>query len=198
MAVRKKTARKSTKGELRIRMYRVGFGDFFLVTVPTDDGPRHILIDCGVTPGKTKKGDIGTIKDAVAHMAAETGKKLSLIIVTHRHQDHIIGFSRSAEIFQDFEVEAVWMSVWETEYDPNEKKAKKGKSLAFAFQEELTSLALAMQQQLATAGSDSPDVDEISAMLENATGIDQADLAAAVRPGAAKKPGRGAVPMRRR
>ena len=47
-------------------MYRVGFGDFFLLTVPSDDGPQHILIDCGVTPGKTKKGDIGTIKDAVA------------------------------------------------------------------------------------------------------------------------------------
>ena len=29
-------------------------------------GPQHILIDCGVTPGKTKKGDIGTIKAAPA------------------------------------------------------------------------------------------------------------------------------------
>src|SRR5437879_7373414 len=130
-------AHKNEKGELRIRMYRVGFGDFFLVTVPADDGPQHILIDCGVTPGKTKKGDIGTIKDAVAHMAEETKKKLALIIVTHRHQDHIIGFSRSAEIFQDVKVEAVWMSIWETEYDASEKKEK---SLACDFQEELTSL----------------------------------------------------------
>src|SRR6266496_2584918 len=95
----KATKSKAKNGEMRIRMYRVGFGDFFLVTVPSADGPQHIVIDCGVTPGKTKKGDIGTIKDAVAHMAEETGKKLALIIVTHRHQDHIIGFSRSAEIF---------------------------------------------------------------------------------------------------
>src|SRR5262245_46382941 len=167
---------KHKKSELRVRMYRVGFGDFFLVTVPTDNGPQHILIDCGVTPGQTKKGDIGTIKDAVAHMAEETDKKLALIIVTHRHQDHIIGFSRSAEIFQDFRVEAVWMSIWETEYDPNERKEKKTKSLAFGFQEELTALALGMQQYLALAASDSPDVDEIAAMLENATGIDQGDL----------------------
>src|SRR5260221_14498671 len=36
---------------LRVRMYRVGFGDFFLLSVPTPKGPkpfRHILIDCGV------------------------------------------------------------------------------------------------------------------------------------------------------
>ena len=47
-------------------MYRVGFGDFFLITVPSKDGPQHILIDCGVTHGKTGKGDIATIKTAVA------------------------------------------------------------------------------------------------------------------------------------
>ena len=95
MAAKKKS---NGKGELRIRMYRVGFGDFFLMTVPSAAGPQHILIDCGVTGGTTKKGDIGTIKDAVADMAEETGNKLALIIVTHRHQDHIVGFSRSAEI----------------------------------------------------------------------------------------------------
>jgi beta-lactamase superfamily II metal-dependent hydrolase len=181
---------KAKKGELRIRMYRVGFGDFFLMTVPTGDGPQHILIDCGVTPGKTKKGDIGTIKAAVAHMAEETAKKLALIIVTHRHQDHIIGFSRAAEIFNDFKVGALWMSFWETEYDPNEKKEKK-KSLASEFQDELTALALGMQSRLAMAGKDDPDMDEILAMLQNATGIDHADFAATGGTASAKKPGKG-------
>src|ERR1700692_4311798 len=33
---------------LRVRMYRVGFGDFFLVSVPVKAGFKHILIDCGV------------------------------------------------------------------------------------------------------------------------------------------------------
>ena len=180
----------SKKGELRIRMYRVGFGDFFLMTVPTDDGPQHILIDCGVTPGKTKKGDIGTIKAAVAHMAEETGKKLALIIVTHRHQDHIIGFSRAAEIFNDFKVGALWMSFWETEYDPNEKKEKK-KSLAAEFQDELTALAMSMQSRLALAGKDDPETDEILAMLQNATGIDHVEFAAKGGAASDKKPGKG-------
>ena len=187
MATKKK---KATKVELRIRMYRVGFGDFFLMTVPTADGPQHILIDCGVTPGKTKKGDIGTIKAAVAHMAEETEKKLALIIVTHRHQDHIIGFSRAAEIFNDFKVGALWMSIWETEYDPNEKKDKK-KTLASDFQEELTALALSMQSRLATAGKDDPETDEILAMLQNATGVDHADFAATGGSASASKSGKG-------
>lgn len=181
---------KTTKVELRIRMYRVGFGDFFLMTVPTDDGPQHILIDCGVTPGKTKKGDIGTIKAAVAHMAEETGKKLALIIVTHRHQDHIIGFSRAAEIFNDFKVGALWMSIWETEYDPNEKKGKK-KTLASDFQEELTALALNLQSRLAMAGKSDTETDEILAMLQNATGVDHADFAAKGGSASASKIGKG-------
>src|SRR5262245_35069889 len=62
----------SAEGPLRVRMYRVGFGDFFLLTVPSKAGPQHVLIDCGVTKGKTGKGDIGTIKAAVADMAKET------------------------------------------------------------------------------------------------------------------------------
>jgi beta-lactamase superfamily II metal-dependent hydrolase len=184
MATKKSNAKK---GELRIRMYRVGFGDFFLVTVPSVDGPQHIVIDCGVTPGTTKNGDIGTIKDAVAHMAAETGKKLALIIVTHRHQDHIIGFSRSADIFKDFKVGAVWMSFWETEYDPKEKK----KSLASDFQDELTALALNLQQHAALAGAGDPDIDEVKAMLQNATGVDQASFAAAGGTAAVTKTGKG-------
>ena len=134
---KKKTA--TADSELRVRMYRVGFGDFFLVTVPSGDGPQHILIDCGVTPGTTHKGDIGTIKDAVADMAKETKNKLALIIVTHRHMDHIIGFSRCKELFEEFKVESIWMPYWESEYDEQATK----------MQAELTALALDVQTHLA-------------------------------------------------
>src|ERR1041385_9139720 len=193
-AAKKNAAKKNGNGVLRIRMYRVGFGDFFLMTVPTDDEPQHILIDCGCTPGETKKGDIGTIKAAVADMAAETKNKLALIIVTHRHQDHIVGFSRSAEIFQKFKgnVGAVWMSAWEKEYPDDEKEKAKGKkSLAGDFQDELTSLAFNMQQHLAASDKKPAEADEIAAMLENATGISQADLAAAGGTGAGAGKGGG-------
>src|SRR5258708_850831 len=44
----KQTKAVGGKANIRVRMYRIGFGDFFLLTVPGNDGPAHILIDCGV------------------------------------------------------------------------------------------------------------------------------------------------------
>src|ERR1039457_54740 len=52
------------QGSIRIRMYRVGFGDFFLMTVPGKSGPAHILIDCGV-----HAANISTIEECVQDMA---------------------------------------------------------------------------------------------------------------------------------
>jgi beta-lactamase superfamily II metal-dependent hydrolase len=97
---------------LRVRMYRVGFGDFFLVTVPTGAGPKHILIDCGV-----HSKDTHSIGAAVDHMAKETGKHLALIIVTHRHADHVTGFSKCKEVFKTFTVDRIWMSWYENPKD---------------------------------------------------------------------------------
>ncbi len=99
-------------------MYRVGFGDFFLVTVPTPQGKRekaHILIDCGVFKGTSGKGDIGSIGAAVDNLVSETGGELALVIMTHRHADHIIGFSRcKARNVPGHEASsAVWMPIWE-------------------------------------------------------------------------------------
>lgn len=163
----KKAKKKSGKaqGELRVRMYRVGFGDFFLLTVPSKKGPQHILIDCGVTKGKTGKGDIGTIKAAVRHMAAETDSTLALIIATHRHQDHIIGFSRCEEVFKKFKVGAIWMSHWETEYDEGIVK----------LQADAHALAARVQQHVALRGSTDPNSDAVLGMLENAVGFSVAE-----------------------
>jgi beta-lactamase superfamily II metal-dependent hydrolase len=169
---------------LRVRMYRVGFGDFFLLTVPGNP-PQHILIDCGVTPGTTHKGDIGTIKDAVADMARETGNKLALVIMTHRHMDHIIGFSRCADAFKNIKVDAVWMPYWESEYDENGEKSHASK-----FQEGLTEVALQMQQHLALAAGANRDIDDMLAMLHNATGVDH-ELMAAAGSGAGSNKGKG-------
>jgi beta-lactamase superfamily II metal-dependent hydrolase len=144
---------------LRVRMYRVGFGDFFLVSVPSKGGPQHILIDCGVTRGKTGNGDIASIKAAVRHMAAETGGKLALIIVTHRHQDHIVGFTRCAEEFLKFQVDAIWMPYWETEI-----------AQVHDFQAQLETLALDVRAA-ALAGDADHFTDEILGIVENATGV---------------------------
>lgn len=149
---------------LRIRMYRVGFGDFFLVTVPSEAGPQSMLIDCGVTAGKTGKGDIASLKTAVRHMATETGGKLALLIMTHRHADHIIGFSRCPEEFARFKgnVQAIWMPAWEQEYG-SEKAAKVHK-----LQDDLQDLALGLG--LTFAGAKDEIGQEILGIARNATG----------------------------
>src|SRR5262249_42534882 len=128
------------------------------------DGPQHILVDCGVTKGKTGKGDIATIKAAVRHMGAETDHKLALIIATHRHQDHIIGFSRSEDEFLQFKdrVDAIWMSFWETEYSDEVKK----------HQAQLEQSAF-MLYRAALAGDQDPINDEIAGLAMNATGAEE-------------------------
>ena len=139
---------------LRVRMYRVGFGDFFLLSVPTPRGPkpfRHILIDCGV-----HAVDLGSIGDAVAQMAKDCGQELALVIMTHRHADHISGFGKCADAFSQFTVERVWMPWFE---DPSNDTAK-------LVQTNLTALASQLSLRLAARGSLDPHV----TMANNITG----------------------------
>lgn len=137
---------------LRVRMYRVGFGDFFLLSVPTGGGPRHILIDCGV-----HARDLGSIRDAVAQMATDCQSKLALVIMTHRHADHISGFGTCAEAFKQIAVDRVWMPWFE---DPTDRNAS-------AFQSSLTALAGRLTMRLAARGDEeSPS----AAMADNITG----------------------------
>ena len=71
-----KRAASGGPANIRVRMYRVGFGDFFLLTVPGKNGPAHILIDCGV-----HAANIGSIDACVKDMMKETGNKLALVIL---------------------------------------------------------------------------------------------------------------------
>ncbi|MEP7219237.1 MAG: MBL fold metallo-hydrolase, partial [Bacteroidota bacterium] len=111
---------------IRIRMYRVGFGDCFLVSIPDGDSAhKHILVDCGVHG----KGNINTIDKVIDNIATVTGRKLSLVIATHSHQDHISGFDPVK--FKGFEVAEVWLPWVE---DPKN-------SIAIALRKKQTALA---------------------------------------------------------
>src|SRR5215831_8186831 len=98
-------ARAGGAGKISIRMYRIGFGDFFLMTVPGKNGPAHILIDCGV-----HAANIGTIDECVKDMMKETGNQLALVILTHYHADHMSGFASNYDDFAQFDVGAVWIT----------------------------------------------------------------------------------------
>lgn len=95
----KKRPRKEPS-HIKIRSYQVGFGDCFLVTFvyptatagKTED--RHILIDFGST-GKPEKAK--SLPEVAKQIALDCGGKLTAIIATHRHADHISGFATNSE-----------------------------------------------------------------------------------------------------
>lgn len=163
---------KPAAGEvgIRVRMYRVGFGDFFLVTLLDDAGKsHHIVIDCGVFKGTSQEGDIGSIVAAVADMASVTGGDIDLIVMTHRHADHIAGFARCRDTFKAMKVGAVWMPIWESEYEP----------AALKFQEDLAATALALRSHFATLAARSDGQETAFKYMQNATGEFGAAAAAA-------------------
>jgi len=160
-------------------MYRVGFGDFFLVSFRDEGGSQvHVIIDCGVFKGTSQTGDIGSIAAAVADMVKETDKQVALIIMTHRHADHIAGFARCKDDFAGLTVGGVWMPIWESEFDPTAAK----------FQADLTRTAVALQnhftQACAQAAAPPEELNTARKYMENATGLDAAAAAAAGAGGA--------------
>lgn len=139
---------------IRVRMYRVGFGDFFLLTVPGKNGPAHILIDCGVHAANIK-----TIDACIQDMKKETGNRLALVILTHYHADHMSGFASNCDDFAEFEVGAVWIT---NRLDPTNSKCSK-------FLAQLTSVA---QQLRLYLGARTDDVAiEAQHKVENALGV---------------------------
>lgn len=113
---------------IRIRMYRVGFGDCFLVSFPLASGEAtHILIDCGVHPG----GDAGVMPQVVQDIATETNRRLALVLVTHNHKDHVSGFASCEQDWHSFQVDNVWLPWTENPADP-EAASLKQRQLALA------------------------------------------------------------------
>ena len=137
-------------------MYRVGFGDCFLLSLPVNGKSEHILVDCGVHSG----GDIGTLETAVKHIAKETGGKLALVIATHAHQDHISGFGRYDEIFKSFDVGEVWLPWTE---NPRDRQAVKLKGTHAALTEML-------KNHFAAAPPPEENKAAIASALENLSG----------------------------
>jgi beta-lactamase superfamily II metal-dependent hydrolase len=143
-------------GNIRIRMYRIGFGDFFLMTVPGKNGPAHVLIDCGV-----HAANIGTIGECVQDMAQVTGKNLALVILTHYHADHMSGFATCYDDFTGFNVGAVWIT---NRLDPKNSDASK-------FMMQLTNVAQQLKMQLGARND--PEAIEAHHKVENALGVSE-------------------------
>jgi hypothetical protein len=93
--------------KVRIRMYRQGLGDCFLLSFFTGPEPVHVLIDCG-TLGSSSGIRLGNVVNDIAQASAG---RLHLLVVTHEHKDHVSGFNTARQAFDDdFTVERVWVA----------------------------------------------------------------------------------------
>lgn len=101
-----------SRAQLRVRMYRVGFGDCFLISL-LHDQPHHLLVDCGVHA----RGDVQTLARIVADIEDVTAGALDVVLVSHAHQDHIAGFARHAEVFRRLRIGEVWLPWAEDPHD---------------------------------------------------------------------------------
>jgi beta-lactamase superfamily II metal-dependent hydrolase len=101
---------------VRVRMYNVGFGDCLLFHVPTDDGERTVLVDCGAHMSGSANPISTIVADLVAAVTVDGTPRIDVVVATHRHYDHISGFALKA--WKDVEVGEVWMPWTEERGNP--------------------------------------------------------------------------------
>jgi len=113
------TQMKAEKGTVKIRMYRQGLGDCFLLAFNGDDGnPRYMLIDCGVIQGTPD--DSNKMIEVAESIKEATNAHIHVLAITHEHWDHICGFAKAEKVFKEFEIDQVWFGWTE---DPDDKNA---------------------------------------------------------------------------
>ena len=142
--------------KVRIRMYRLGVGDCFLVRLPkTDGGVFTMLIDCGVHTSQS--GGSIQIRKVAADLQAQTGGHFDVVVGTHEHYDHLSGFLLASEAFEQMRSDEIWCAWTENGDDPTSRqlRAKKRKAMA----------VVAKAQARAMMGAASDSVNKLTSML---------------------------------
>lgn len=115
--------------QLRVRMYRQGLGDCFLLTCTDGGETSHLLIDCGVLKGTPDASQ--RMQEVAQSVKDTTGGRLDRLVVTHEHWDHLSGFLQAQAIYDAVEVGEVWLAWTEDPQDDlaNELRHRKQKRL---------------------------------------------------------------------
>jgi hypothetical protein len=130
-AAKKATAEKSIPKEyrVRVRMYRQGLGDCFLLTFPRKGQDSfHMLIDCGALD--RDKQDMTRIVEHIHETIGDA--RLDIVVATHEHKDHLSGFNQARDVFNKIDFGAVWLGWTENLTIPEIKKIKETKKKALS------------------------------------------------------------------
>lgn len=121
---------------VRVRMYDVGFGDAFTISIEQSGATKTVLVDCGsIKQGRRPMSEV--VKALIADLPRVGGNpRLDLIVATHRHKDHVSGFGQAA--WSQVDVGEVWMPWTEHPTDPVAKRIR----------ETQAAVALALQKQI--------------------------------------------------
>jgi hypothetical protein len=105
---------------VRVRMYRLGLGECFLLSFARLGVPFHMLIDCGIAPAsRGRRPPIGRV---VEDIQRTTRGRLDVLVVTYRRWDRISGFFEARSIFERMAVDQVWLGWTE---DPHDVEARR-------------------------------------------------------------------------
>jgi beta-lactamase superfamily II metal-dependent hydrolase len=143
-------------------MYNVGFGDAFLVTYLHGEREHRMLIDCGSIAGGGNSMDdiVANLLERCRDPAGESAR-IDVVVATHRHKDHISGFTRPE--WEDVAVGEVWLPWTEDPDDPQ----------AASIRERQLRLGLALDKSL-SASSKNGALQAYGDAILNATGNEQA------------------------
>ncbi len=143
---------------VKVRMYRQGLGDCFLITIPRSNGaPFYMLIDCGVILGTANPKALMT--KVVQDIIDTTDGHLDVLAGTHEHWDHVSGFIQAQDLFQKkISVDEVWLGWTE---DPHDALAKSLQSANASMR-----LALASSAERLRIAGDDVTAGEVNGMLE--------------------------------
>lgn len=108
---------------VRVRMYRLGLGECFLVSFARLGPPFHMLIDCGASFGRRAPGQpaLPPIRKVVEDVQRATGGRLDVLLVTHKHANRLTGFLQAQDIFDSMAIDQVWLGWTE---DPTDAEAR--------------------------------------------------------------------------
>lgn len=162
----------SNKLSVRVRMYRQGLGDCFLLTFSRQgQSDYNLMIDCGLFQG-TKNGKI-IMTDVAKSVKETTNGHLNAVVLTHDHYDHTSGFTLAKEIYSqaDFKFDEIWCGWTEDKNHP------KYQAVRDHFHSILKGLRVALNSELKNA--DEKIHNTVNDLVNDFFGIAEEPLAAA-------------------